>query len=48
MTVSAGRDEDGLPVGVQIVGPRWSEPRLLPVARALGQAGGLPGFQPPP
>jgi amidase len=39
---------DGLPVGVQLVGPLWSELRLLEVADALEQAGILPGFQPPP
>ena len=32
----AGQDDEGLPVGVQIVGPRWSEMRLLGVCRALG------------
>ncbi len=42
------RDDGGLPVGVQIVGPRWSEMRLLSVGRALESARVLPGFQPPP
>ena len=32
LTVPAGRDAEGLPVGVQFVGPRWSEIRLLDVA----------------
>ena len=41
-------DPDGLPVGVQVVGPRWSEPRLLGIARELERAGVLPGFQAPP
>ena len=41
-------DPDGLPVGVQLVGPRWSEPRLLGIARELERAGVLPGFRPPP
>jgi amidase len=40
--------EDGLPTGVQLVGPRWSEVRLLGIARRLEQAGILPGFRPPP
>jgi amidase len=48
LTVPAGLDPDGLPVGVQVVGPRWSEPRLLGIARELERAGVLPGFQPPP
>ena len=48
LTVPAGRDAEGLPVGVQIVGPRWSERRLLDVAAALEEAGVLPGFTRPP
>jgi amidase len=48
LAVPAGLDHDGLPVGVQIVGPRWSEPRLLEIARELERAGILPGFQAPP
>jgi amidase len=48
LTVPAGRDEHGLPVGVQIVGPRWSEMRLLDVAAALEAAHILSGFRRPP
>ena len=48
LAVPAGLGADGLPIGVQLVGPRWSEPRLLAVARALEAAGVLPGFQAPP
>jgi amidase len=48
LTVPAGLDPDGLPVGIQVVGPRWSEPRLLGIARELERAGVLPGFQAPP
>ena len=48
LAVPAGRDDDGLPVGLQIVGPLWSEIRLLEIARELEQAGILPGFQAPP
>jgi amidase len=48
LAVPAGRDEDGLPVGIQIIGPRWSETRLLDIAHALEEAGILPGFQAPP
>jgi amidase len=46
LSVPAGLHQ-GLPIGVQLVGPRWSEPRLLEIARALEQAGILPGFQRP-
>ncbi len=48
LVVPAGQDADGLPVGVQLVGPRWSELRLLEIAHELEQAGILPGFRPPP
>jgi amidase len=40
------RSRDGLPIGMQIVGLRWSEMRLLAVARLLEQFTG--GFQRPP
>ena len=29
------RDRDGLPIGVQMVGKRWDESRLLAIAKAL-------------
>jgi amidase len=48
LVVPGGLDEAGLPVGVQLVGPRWSEMDLLDVARALEAAGILPGFRRPP
>ncbi len=48
LTVPAGVDGEGLPVGVQLVGPRWSEVRLLDVAAALEDAEVLPGFTRPP
>ena len=48
LAVPADLDDDGLPVGVQVVGPLWSEMVLLEIARELEQAGILPGFQPPP
>jgi amidase len=39
-------DHDGLPMGVQIVGKRWSEERLLAMARAFSEVTGA--FQRPP
>jgi len=39
-------DRDGLPVGVQIVGRRWDDARLLGIARALTAVTG--GFRRPP
>ena len=40
------RSQDGLPIGVQLVGRRWSEPALLALARKLALVTGP--FQPPP
>jgi amidase len=48
LVVPAGTDDRGLPIGLQIIGPRWSEQRLLDIARALERAGILPGFRAPP
>src|SRR6266702_6135532 len=39
-------DRDGLPIGVQLVGKRWDESRLLAIARALSEVTGA--FQRPP
>jgi amidase len=47
LVAPAGLDDEGLPVGVQIVGPRWSELRLLEIGRELERAGILPGFRAP-
>jgi amidase len=47
LAVPAGLDGDGLPIGLQIVGPLWSEMRLLEIARELERAKILPGFQAP-
>ena len=35
VVVPLTQSAEGLPIGVQIVGPRWSEPRLLAIARAI-------------
>ena len=39
-------DRDGLPIGVQLVGKRWDEARLLAMAQALSEVTGP--FQRPP
>ena len=39
------RDHDGLPIGIQLVGKRWSESRLLAMAKALTEVTGA--FQRP-
>jgi amidase len=44
-TVPAGLAADGLPVGVQIIGPRGGDGRTLAVAQAIEHE--LPGFMPP-
>ena len=48
LVAPAGQDDEGLPIGVQIVGRQWSEMRLLEVCRTLESVQALPGFQPPP
>ena len=39
-------DHDGLPIGIQLVGKRWDESRLLAMAKALAEVTGA--FQRPP
>ena len=39
-------DRDGLPLGVQLVGKRWNESRLLATARAVAEVSGE--FRRPP
>jgi amidase len=39
-------DRDGLPIGLQVVGKRWGESRLLAIAKALAKVSGE--FQRPP
>jgi aspartyl-tRNA(Asn)/glutamyl-tRNA(Gln) amidotransferase subunit A len=48
LVAPAGSGDQGLPIGIQIAGPLWSEMRLLAIARALEREGILPGFQAPP
>lgn len=38
LSLPAGFAEDGLPVGLELLGPRWSDARLLAFAHALEQA----------
>ena len=40
------RDRDGMPVGVQMVGQRWEDERVLAIAQLLSEL--TPGFQRPP
>jgi amidase len=35
LVMPLGTSKDGLPIGVQIIGPYWSEPELLHIARQL-------------
>ena len=44
--VPAGRTRDGLPVGVQIIGPRGGDSKTLAVAQAIDEQIG--GYAPPP
>ncbi|SNY26129.1 amidase [Paractinoplanes atraurantiacus] len=37
LSIPAGFDRAGLPVGVQLIGPRWSEGRLVEIALAMEQ-----------
>lgn len=46
LSIPAGRDTNGLPVAVQIVGPAGSEAALFALARTLDH--GLAGYAPPP
>jgi amidase len=39
-------DRDGLPIGIQLVGKRWDESRLLGIATALSEVTGV--FRRPP
>jgi amidase len=46
IVVPAGQDEDGLPIGVQIVGKKWGEEQLLGVAASIALITGT--FKKPP
>ncbi|GAB4481910.1 MAG: amidase [Anaerolineales bacterium] len=38
LTLPAGKDADGLPIGLQLVGPAWGEAQVLAAGRALEKA----------
>ena len=48
VVIPTGYSDDGLPIGIQIVGQRWGEMRLLAIARAMDRIIGAyrrpPGF----
>lgn len=46
LSLPCGQDRDGLPIGLQLVGKRWSESRLLGIAKAIEPLTG--GFRRPP
>jgi amidase len=46
VVIPAGTDGNGVPFGVQLIGPRWQDERLLAIAEAITAAVG--GFRPPP
>ncbi|MES0067367.1 amidase [Mesorhizobium sp. M0074] len=46
LSLPCGQDSNGLPIGLQLVGKRWSESRLLGIARAIEPLAG--GFRRPP
>ncbi|UVK43395.1 amidase [Mesorhizobium sp. AR07] len=46
LSLPCGRDSEGLPIGLQLVGKRWSEARLLGIAKAIEPMTG--GFRRPP
>jgi amidase len=46
LVMPLGTSKDGLPIGVQLIGPLWSEPELLHIARQLAPL--TKGFVAPP
>ena len=48
VNVPVGFGENGLPAGMQLIGPRGSDARLLRLAQAWHEATDWPGKRPPP
>jgi amidase len=46
VVIPAGTDGNKVPFGLQVMGPRWADERLLAIAEAIAAVTG--GFQPPP
>ncbi|RUX81341.1 amidase, partial [Mesorhizobium sp. M7A.F.Ca.CA.004.08.1.1] len=46
LSIPCGQGSEGLPIGLQLVGKRWSESQLLGIARAIEPLTG--GFRRPP
>jgi Asp-tRNA(Asn)/Glu-tRNA(Gln) amidotransferase A subunit family amidase len=46
VVIPLAQDQDGLPIGVQLVGRRWDDERLLATVQLLSEL--TPGFQRPP
>jgi amidase len=46
VVLPAGRSDEGLPIGIQVVGRRWDDAGVLAVAKVIERLTG--GFQPPP
>jgi amidase len=46
ISIPAGLDEHGLPIGIQLIGARWSDERVLSVARAIEEVLGVPARPP--
>jgi aspartyl-tRNA(Asn)/glutamyl-tRNA(Gln) amidotransferase subunit A len=46
LVLPCGFDAEGLPIGAQLVGPVFSEARLLQAGRAYEKAAGLAGLLP--
>jgi amidase len=46
VVIPLAKDQNGLPIGVQVVGRRWDDGRLLAIAEILSEVTG--GFQRPP
>jgi amidase len=46
VVIPGGIDRNGIPFGLQVMGPRWADERLLAIAEAIAEVTG--GFQPPP